>query len=303
MRKIILTAIFLTGITSIWLGAEPALAVGSCNTVPCPVAYVSRDGYTIAGNGANACVLGGSNGCSLISEAIASVTTGGTVIIMDSGVYVQSVTINKSVTITSESRPTIAPPPANPAFLVNTAGVVFELNGVILDGGTGGTLGVSAANAAEVRVKNTLIKNFTGAGVPSGIIIKPAAGVTIKATIDRTHAHNNSFGIVADGNSGGIVRGTVTNSIVSNNSGNCISVSSSGANIVLVLDQTVVSGNNFGLVAGGGGAGMIVGSTEVVNYATGLFTANGGVLYSYGNNRVNANTTADGTFTAVIPQK
>jgi hypothetical protein len=304
MRKIILTEVFLTGITTIWLGAaEPALAVGSCNTVPCPVAYVSRDGYTIAGNGANACVLGGSNGCSLISEAVASVTTGGTVVIMDSGAYVQSVTVNKSVTITSEFRPTIAPPSGNPAFVVNTAGAVFELNGVILDGGSGGTFGVSATNAAEVRVKNTLIKNFTGGAVPSAINIKPAAGVTTKLTVDRTHAHNNAFGIVADGNSGGIVRGTVTNSIASNNSSNGISVSTSGASVVLLVDQTVVSGNNFGLVAGGSNGGMLVGTTNVVSNATGLFTLSSGVLYSYGNNTVNGNTTADGTFTSVISLK
>lgn len=304
MRKMILTGVFLTGITTIWLGAaEPALAAGSCNTVPCPVAYVSRDGYTIAGNGANACVLGGSNGCSLISEAVASVSTGGTIIIMDSGAYLQSVTINKSVTITSAFSPTVAPPAGSPAFLVNTASVAFELNGVILDGGSGGTYGVTATNGAEVRVKNTLIKNFTGAGAPSAINIKPAAGVTTSILVDHTSMHNNAFGIIADGTGGGIIRGAVTDSIVSGNLNNGITVSSPVANVVLLINQTIVSKNGIGLIASGAPAGMLVRNSSVVNNATGLSTSSSGALYSYGNNSVNGNTTADGTFTGVIPLK
>jgi hypothetical protein len=34
-----------------------------------------------------------------------------------------------------------------------------------------------------------------------------------------------------------------------------------------------------------------------------LFTSGGGVLYSYGNNRVNADTTTDGAFTATVGLK
>jgi hypothetical protein len=304
MRKLILSAVFLTGITTVWLcAAEPAFAVGNCSAVPCPVAYVSSNGYTIANNGSNACVLGGANGCALISEALSSVTNGGTVIILDGASYLQSTTINKSVTITSEFRPTIAPPSGNPAFLINSGSSAFELNGVILDGVSGGTFGVSATNAVEVRIKNTTIRNFTSGALPSGINIKPAGGLTTSVVVDRTSAHNNTFGIVADGTSGGNIRGAVTDSIFSSNINNGITVSSPSSNVVLLVNQTIVSKNNFGLVATGANAGMMVRNSSVVNNATGLSTSSSGALYSYGNNSVNGNTTTDGTFTGVIPLK
>lgn len=169
MRKILIA---LAALAASWFTPTPASAQ-TCTTAPCPVAFVQANGLSIAGNGASACVGTAGQGCGTFADALTSVTAGGTIVILDNGQYAQSVTINKSVTITGALKPSIIPPNGSPAFLINTAGVSVEINGLILDGQSGGTIGVNATNASYVRVKNTTIKNFTGAGVPAGIIIRP----------------------------------------------------------------------------------------------------------------------------------
>jgi Right handed beta helix region len=300
MRKILIA---LAALAASWLTSTQTSVAASCNTVPCPVAWVQMNGLSIANNGANACVLSPSQGCSTFADALTSVTAGGTIVILDNGDYAESVGVNKSVTITGALKPTIAPPNGTPALLINTAGVSVEIDGLILDGVSGGTFGVNLTNGSFLRVANSIIKNFNGGGISGAINVKPAAAVTTKVSIENSSLRNNSFGIVADGTSNGIVRGVVRDTVVSNNTSNGITVSTSSSNVVLAVENTTVSGNNFGLVAGGAAAGMLVSNATVANNANGLFSTGSGALLSYGNNKVNGNTSADGVFTGAVGPK
>ncbi|MGO9594531.1 MAG: hypothetical protein ACLPZ0_12660 [Steroidobacteraceae bacterium] len=47
---------------------------------------------------------------------------------------------------------------------------------------------------------------------------------------------------------------------------------------------------------------MLVRNSSIFNNGTGLFTTGGGVLFSYGTNSVNGNTT-NGTFTGTVGLK
>jgi hypothetical protein len=85
---------------------------------------------------------------------------------------------------------------------------------------------------------------------------------------------------------------------VSGNTEVGVSAISAGSPAWFLVDQTEVSGNDYGLGAGGSGADILVNNSSVFGNATGLYT-NGGALYSYGNNRVNGNST-DGTFTGTL---
>jgi hypothetical protein len=88
---------------------------------------------------------------------------------------------------------------------------------------------------------------------------------------------------------------------MSGNTQNGITASSSGSSVVLILDQTKVSDDgNHGLAAAGSGAGMLVRNSTIFSNGGGLFSENGGTLYSYGNNSVNGN---DGTFTGTVGQQ
>jgi hypothetical protein len=98
---------------------------------------------------------------------------------------------------------------------------------------------------------------------------------------------------------GGVVHGIVADSFVSGNVNNGITVSTSSSNVTLAIDNTRISGNNFGLVANGTNSGMLVRRSFIATNATGLFSGNGGPLYSYRDNSVNGNTT-DGAFTGFI---
>jgi hypothetical protein len=303
---IFLASIVLTIWAACWLSPASAATPAWCESAPCPVAYVSANGFSIANNGANACIgpLSPSQiaGCGTFADALTSVTAGGTIVIVDAGEYAQSVTINKSVSIVSVLHATIVPPSGSPAFLINTAGVAVEFNGVTLDGGSGGTAGVNITNAAYVRLEDTTIKNFTGSGVVPGIQVNAASG-NIDVDVVNSLIEQNSYGIVAE-STGGSVRGTVVGSVVSGNAQNGITVSSTAQNVVLLLDNTKVLANgNHGLVAGGSAAGMLVGNSKVFNNAGGLFITNGGTLYSYGTNEVNGNNGNDGTFTGTISRQ
>jgi hypothetical protein len=85
---------------------------------------------------------------------------------------------------------------------------------------------------------------------------------------------------------------------VSENTNSGVTVSSPGPNVVLAIDNTTVANNNFGLVATGANAGMLVRRSFITGNATGLFT-NSGVLLSYRDNSVN-NNTSDGAFTGSV---
>ena len=157
--------------------------------------------------------------------------------------------------------------------------------------------------AAKLFVSDSHITDNGSSGFAAGILIQPASGVLANVTIDRTRIENNFFGMVADGSAGGSVGGEVQVSVVSGNVNNGITVNTSGTNVTLAVDNTTVANNNYGLVASGTNAGMLVSRSFITANATGLFASGASALYSYGDNRVNGNTTSDGAFTAVIGTK
>jgi hypothetical protein len=161
-----------------------------------------------------------------------------------------------------------------------------------------------ATGAATLDVSNSDITDNGNSSTAAGIDIQPSSGVQAKISIENSRINNNNFGIIADGTLGGIIKGTITDSVVSGNSQNGITVSGSGSSAVFQVDRTTVGGNgNHGLAAAGSGSGMLVSNTNVFNNGGGLFTETGGALFSYGNNHVNGNNGADGTFSGTVGQQ
>jgi Periplasmic copper-binding protein (NosD) len=155
---------------------------------------------------------------------------------------------------------------------------------------------------AKLFVTDSDFYNTGTSGIAAGILIQPDSGVTAQVTIERSRFENNRFGIIADGTSNGIIRGVVRDSVIAGNVSNGITVSTNSSSVVLSVDRCAISGNSFGLAAGGSGAGMLVGGSVITANNTGLFTTSGAVLLSYGDNRVNANT-SDGAFTGAVGLK
>ncbi len=155
---------------------------------------------------------------------------------------------------------------------------------------------------AELFVTDSDFYRMGTSAISAGINIRPTSGVTAQVTIERSQFQNNRFGIVADGNGGGIIRGVVRDSVIAGNVNNGITVSTTSSNVVFSVDSCTISGNNFGLVAAGSSAGMLVGRSVISANNTGLSTSSGGVLLSYGNNSVNGNNAGE-AFTGAVSQK
>jgi hypothetical protein len=190
-------------------------------------------------------------------------------------------------------------------IFVTGAGVLHLEKVKINDNGSGCT-GISYAptGPAKFFISDSNITNNGATGTDSGIDISPASGVEADIVIDHTHIDGNYFGIIADGNSGGIIHGVIRDSVVSGNTENGITASTTSSNVLLLIDQSTVSGNVHGLVAGGANAAIMVRNTSVFgNTTAGLFTVNGGQLFSYGNNSVDGNNGNNGAFTGMATLK
>jgi hypothetical protein len=293
----------------------------------------------VASSGSNASSCDISAPCATFNGAYGKTAVGGEITCVDSGNYgdvdiSHSITIDCQNAIGSNALPGGVVIGSVSIFSTATTDIV-TLRGLDLDGlglSSGSTSGlIKFTGAGVLDVNKVKINNLRGlgngilftpsgpaklfvsdshitdngsSGIAAGILIQPASGVQASVTIDRTRIENNFFGIIADGTGGGSIRGVVRDSVVSGNVHNGITVSASGAGVaVLMVENTTVAGNDFGLVASGTNAGMLVSHSSVAVNNTGLFATGGGVLLSYKNNNLNGNTTTDGAFTGVIAQQ
>jgi hypothetical protein len=280
--------------------------------------------------------------CLTFSGAYGKTTAGGEITCADSGNFGGLLNITQSITINCESSIASNMFASAINFIAITGtSVTVTLRGLDLDGGgfsggvpcsgsnnganvaflgsgtlhlqkmkihslTGPECGVqfSPSGSATLDITDCDITDNGGSGLSAGIYVSPASGGTAHVSIDHSRINNNYFGIVFDGTQGGIIQGTISDSVVSNNTENGITASTTSSNVLLVIDQTKVSGNLHGLVAGGANAAMMVRNTTVTgNTAAGLFTVNGGQLFSYGDNSVDGNNGNNGAFTGMATLK
>jgi hypothetical protein len=187
---------------------------------------------------------------------------------------------------------------ANGIFVFSGGGMLhlqkMKINHVISAGCNG--VAFAPTSNATLDITDSDITDNGASGTVAGIYIQPAANIEANVTITRTQIQGNYFGIIGDGRQGGTIRATIKDSVVSGSTENGITALSSGSSVVFLIDQTEVSGNLAGLFAGGSNAGMLARNSTVFNNTIGLDTADGGTLYTYGNNSVNGNKT-NGTFT------
>jgi hypothetical protein len=289
----------------------------------------------IASNGNDGANCDRPTPCATFSGAYGKTFVGGEITCADSGNYGGATVINHSITINCEnaigSKSQLGG--VGPStFTINAAAAdVIILRGLDIDGlGLGGADSVRFTGAGTLHIQKLKINNVPtnsgvggngiqfipvgpanlfvtdshitdmgSSGTAAGINIKPASGVTANVTIERTVVNHNWFGIFADGTGGGTIRGVMTDCIVSGNINNGISINTSGANVGLMVENTKVSSNNYGLaVAGTGGLFLVRHSTITANN-NGLAAFANGQAVSYRDNALN-NNTVDGAFSFAI---
>jgi Right handed beta helix region len=245
--------------------------------------------------------------CKTFAGAISKTAAGGEINAIDPGGY-GAVNITKSITI--DGGGTFASILASfvSGIIVNAgASDVVTIRNVSIDGANTGIHGIRFFGAGALHVENCQIFGFTGVGIDAepanasqlfvldtvvrnndggGIYIKP--GTYMGGSLDRVRLDGNLYGVRVDNNA----NVTIRNSVAAGNSTNGFHANSTGAGVQINLDNsTAVNNGVSGVATSGAAAAVIMTNSTVGSNAHGINTAGGGNVYSFGNNRIFANGT------------
>jgi hypothetical protein len=152
--------------------------------------------------------------------------------------------------------------------------------------------------AGELFVSDTVLID-NGSGINGqGIRIAPSGSGSAKVAIERVRAENNAVGIeaIATATSGAMYI-TIRDTLASGNRSTGFSaVTPAFAQSInmMISNSAAVNNGTAGISASGAKARVMVGNTTVTGNNFGLSFASGGQLQSYGNNAVNLNIVSDG---------
>jgi len=275
--------------------------------------------------------------CATFFQAAFNVAAGGEISVLTPGDY-DSVGIGKSLTISNDGAGVarIAVFAGGAVVISAGAGDVVTLRGLVMDGQGSGTAGIQVLRLAALHMQNCVIRNFTpnindwgilftpssrsklfisdsiiynnGSGSGgSGLLIAPTGTGSADVVLDRVHVEDNVGGLKVDGTlgTGNGARVVLRDSVISGNIGDGIlAISAPGKAPALVyVDQSSSVGNTGnGIRADGARAVVLVNDSTITRNGTGVSTANGGQLISYGNNRNNNNIGPEGTATGLFNQ-
>ena len=288
MKSFTQTLVRIVGFACLWLAASSAEAVS-------PRAYVS-----VSGSDLNTCNVP-TTPCRTFTGAIAQVTSGGEVIVMDSGTFgggtiTQAVTINApsgvaalaatpiiinagtSDVVTLRGISFVAPSPGVGTALTYTTGGVLNVENCIFHGWFGA---ITFQSAGKLNVVDTTLRDLV-----IGVYLQTASGA-IQAEFVRVRVLDNSnAGIFVNSRTTAVVK----DSVISRNSTGLYASVSAGGTAELTVENCLVSHNfNWGVYSSSGGTIRVAAST-VTNNATGFFQG-AGTFLSRGNNIVEGNGT------------
>jgi hypothetical protein len=136
---------------------------------------------------------------------------------------------------------------------------------------------------------NLVVRNSRISSGGSGILLKPAAGGSIKARLDHVTITDNAGGGIKIDTTNGPVTIDIADSVVSDNGGNGINaIGNAGRQAIVSIKNSVIAGNGAaGVQANGVNAGMLIATTLLDQNAAGATSVvNGGNMFTYGNNQI-----------------
>jgi hypothetical protein len=250
-----------------------------------------------------------------IARAVQVAKSGDTIVVLDSGEY-QSFQVDKSLAVVAEgvhAQVTGASTPFEGAIGVNPGSTgVVSLRGLTVRGAnTGASTGIRV-DSGRVRVERCTVSDFAARpdGAPTrGILVFAGSVLTVvdtvlrdnlgaieagaegasRVSIERCRLHgdggNNSNGIQVGRNT----MMTVVDSLVTDYGlGAYIRGFQGSPQATLALTGTTITNNRIGVYADKTGQALLTRCTVTLN-DTGLFTLNGGVIYTAGDNAVFGN--------------
>ncbi len=202
-------------------------------------------------------------------------------------------------------------PPTNGVRFVNNGTLHIE-DSVIRRFNAASSNGVSfqPSGVANLFITNTTIAENGNAATGGGVLIQPtgaggSAKVVLKGVRIRNNA-NNGISVNSTGNTGaGITVVMEDSEVVGNDQGVTVASAVGTATIgMMIHGSTIANNGGFGIVANGSVITIRVGDTSITGNATGIATAGGAIINSFGTNRLFGNPTVgaanNGTFTGAV---
>ena len=303
-------------------------------------AQATRTWISGVGDDANPCSR--TAPCKTFAGAISKTATGGEINCLDPGGFGSLTITKSISLICDQTEGGVLVAATNGFIINSTTAVVtlsgldFEGLGQT---GVAGVNGIYIVNAAAVHVRNSKIRGFRNGyainfqpqsgsarlfvdnvtiseagssaspGATGGININPAAGFTADLTITNSQIVNNEgVGLRADttGIVGSSIRAVIDNVTVSNNATGLLVKAPNGTgsvNLMLTNSRVTLSANQ-GIIVNGtpASANVRVGNTAITSNGTGLLVLGTAQVLSYGDNRLDGNTT-DGAFSGTIAKR
>ncbi len=277
-------------------------------------AQATRTWVSGVGDDANPCSR--TAPCKTFAGAISKTAAGGEINVLDPGGF-GAVTITKSITISSEgfeagilaSGTNGVVVNAGPNDFIVLRGLDFEGIGTGLNGINflaGGALQVenctinnfsqkginfTPSGTAQLYVRNTIIRNQTAAAA-AGIVITPGAAGSANVLLDDVSIERGLAGITITAGS----KVTIRRSTVAGTTNNGILALSAGLPATVMIEDSVISGGtgtglSTGAVRADSAAATITLSNVTIanNASNGAIETAGGVIQSFGNNRIVGN--------------
>lgn len=184
-----------------------------------------------------------------------------------------------------------------------------KINGFGVGSNAGYGISFTPSSNATLVIDNVELTRNGGTSNPAdsgGVLVQPPAGVTATASITNTVvAHGTNAGVRVETLAAGAVANVaISNTVLTNDSTGLQAHADAGLGTVSVLaDHLTISQNSATGVRGiGTGATIRIGNSDITGNGIGVKSASGATVSSYGNNRLNGNT-SDGTFTGTIAQQ
>lgn len=135
---------------------------------------------------------------------------------------------------------------------------------------------------------NLVITNSRISSSGSGVLLKPATGGSIKATLDGVTITGNNGGGIKTDSTNGAVNLDIADSEISGNVGNGINLVGTANQNMLNLTRTVIAKNGVaGVQANGASAAALIDTTLLDRNASGATAVvAGGHILTYNNNRI-----------------
>jgi hypothetical protein len=259
--------------------------------------------------------------CKTFAGAISKTAAGGEINCLDPGGF-GAVTINKSLTIDCHFTEGGVLAGGN-GIVVNALSTdVVVLRGLDIFGVNPPSNGVRILVAGAVLIEDCVIRRFNAAN-SAGISMAPSGSTQLyvtNTTISQNGAVGSGGGIVIAPTGTGSAKVTLTNVQAFANFNDALRVT--GSNVLVSIEKSSFSGSVNGInvqatanvslmmndsqvlhntgtgILGNGVSNLHVGNSTIYGNATGVSAGGGSTIFTYNDNRLNGNTTTDGTFHA-----